>query len=839
VRFSVVIGMAMTKRLNWQDGIVLTLYILLTLLITWPLPCTMNEVAAGWSSDVYVNLWADWWTAKVVTERLDFYHTDYLFYPQGTSVVFYSFSHTNSLISLALAPMMGRFAAYDLTVLLAFVLSGWGMYLLVRHITNCRPAAFVAGLVFAFQPYHIYESDHPVLFTTQWVPLFALALMRLLHDPSSNRVKQVLRAALWFFLTTLSSWHLMMMLAGWAVLYVIYCVLLERGGLAPKVFRYLFLLAVVVGAGVTPLTWPILSEQLATDASYMAVRAASGVGNDLLSFFTPNALNPWLSPLVTGINARLGPLLRGRSAYLGYGPFALSAVGFITARRKTLFWLLSGVLFFILSLGLHVNLGGEPLHAFPLPWAIPLINIIRHPFRLNVLIFFSLAVLVGFGGSWLYNLVASRSALWARLVLVLVTVLILGEYLVYPFPTYPLSCSPFFYQLAREEGDFAVASFPMGRARDKHSMFCQTIHGKRIVGGVVSRTPYGAYTFASTHPLLGPLLRGNAPDADLDIEEQFSQLAERGIRYIILHKHFLEVDGMRDWRDWLAGFPAPFYEDDWLVAYRTTSTPTYVMKAGMGVIDATLSTETIFPDAVLEARVAWGATIPPGSDLYAELSLIDGEGNVGQVNRFCISPSTGEWPANTIVWDQYAFRVEPWLEEGTYSVALRLARGEDGQPVGQRMIVGEVAMLAPDRSFAAPSVDHRSEAVFGEDLRLLGYGLQVKPDTIRLMLHWQSLRRMKTAYKFFVHLYDTGTGTLVAQADVMPRNWTYPTTWWEAGEFVSDEVLLPVEGIPAGTYRLAVGVYVPATGERLPITGQLSDFTADEGRLILPEEVVR
>jgi hypothetical protein len=209
-----------------------------------------------------------------------------------------------------------------------------------------------------------------------------------------------------------------------------------------------------------------------------------------------------------------------------------------------------------------------------------------------------------------------------------------------------------------------------------------------------------------------------------------------------------------------------------------------------------------------------------------------------QAHRFRISLPTGEWLANTIVWDQYVLRVEPWLEEGTYSVALGLVRGEDGQSVGQRMIVGEVTMLAPDRSFTAPSVDHRSEAVFGEHLCLLGYGLQVKPDTIRLVLHWQSLRRMETAYKFFVRLYDTGTGTLVAQADVMPRNWTYPTTWWEAGVFVSEEVLLPVEGVPAGTYRLAVGVYVPDTSERLPITGQFSDFTADEGRLIFPEEVI-
>jgi hypothetical protein len=41
--------------------------------------------------------------------------------------------------------------------------------------------------------------------------------------------------------------------------------------------------------------------------------------------------------------------------------------------------------------------------------------------------------------------------------------------------------------------------------------------------------------------LLGPLRAETAPDPNLDIEEQFAALDAQGIRYVIVHKHFLNV----------------------------------------------------------------------------------------------------------------------------------------------------------------------------------------------------------------------------------------------------------------------------------------------------------
>jgi hypothetical protein len=135
-------------------------------------------------------------------------------------------------------------------------------------------------------------------------------------------------------------------------------------------------------------------------------------------------------------------------------------------------------------------------------------------------------------------------------------------------------------------------------------------------------------------------------------------------------------------------------------------------------------------------------------------------------------------------------------------------------------------------------MDHRLEVDFGDDLRLLGYDLSREVSTLRLTLHWQAAEQPDTSYKVFVHLYDSATGAIVAQKDAVPRDWTYPTNWWNEGEVVSDQVELPIGDVPQGTYRLAVGFYHPDSGERLAVV-DTSGEPAFQDRLVLTPEIVK
>jgi len=85
-----------------------------------------------------------------------------------------------------------------------------------------------------------------------------------------------------------------------------------------------------------------------------------------------------------------------------------------------------------------------------------------------------------------------------------------------------------------------------------------------------------------------------------------------------------------------------------------------------------------------------------------------------------------------------------------------------------------------------------------------------------------------------VHLFDPETEEILAQSDAMPRGGAYPTSWWQAGEVVSETVTLPLAGVPSGRYRLAVGLYDPSG--RLPAIGADGQRLADD-RVILPMQV--
>jgi hypothetical protein len=670
---------------NQRHFIVFILYCLLTLVLTYPLVCQMNTVLIGSSSDVYINPWADWWTRKTLNEGLDFYHTDYIFYPQGASLVFHSFSHTNTAISLLFTPLIGRWAAYNLTILLAYILSGFSMYLLCLDLTDCALSAFLAGVVFSFCPYHMFESAHPVLVTTQWIPLFAMVFLRAFRDAHTNWLRKSLLAALCFVLNALSSWHLMIMLSGWIALYLFYTLLFERTIWTPNVFWFLLVFVIISVVAISPFLWPIVHEQLTEDTTYMAVDVENGLGNDLLSFIVPNRRHPLFSTYFAKVYEDIG-FIEKRPAYIGYVPLILMIVGVSVAHRETRFWLGSGLLFFVLSLGAQVTLNGKPLHQFDLPWAVPIIQLLRHPFRLNILLFFSLSILLGFGARWLYLKMSHKPPILISIILFVVFAFIFLEYLIYPFPTTPIAYSSIFPQLALEDGDFAVANFPMGRKEAKYYLFYQTIHGKKIVDGVVSRTPHNAYAFVEADPLMQAMRNENVPD--LYIEERLAVLAAQDIRYILVHKDLLSADRLDNWRKWLSHLPAPVHEDEYLIAYQTAPAlrTERLQEEDLIRLDVQFgeniwlrsyrfSAPALTADEPLTVTLFWQANnqIARDENYHVFVHLIDAEGQL--VAQHDGAPVYGErptwsWRSGEVIEDEHPIAIIPDLTAASYTLSV-------------------------------------------------------------------------------------------------------------------------------------------------------------------------
>ncbi len=114
--------------------------------------------------------------------------------------------------------------------------------------------------------------------------------------------------------------------------------------------------------------------------------------------------------------------------------------------------------------------------------------------------------------------------------------------------------------------------------------------------------------------------------------------------------------------------------------------------------------------------------------------------------------------------------------------------------------------------------DENSQPVTTNQLSTAGH--QLRPTNLRLTLYWRSEDLLALDYTTFVHLRDA-QGETIAQKDQQPLQAAYPTSLWDPGEIIADEVIisLPVE-MEHGSHQLVVGMYDFQTGERLPIPGQ-------------------
>jgi 4-amino-4-deoxy-L-arabinose transferase-like glycosyltransferase len=115
-------------------------------------------------------------------------------------------------------------------------------------------------------------------------------------------------------------------------------------------------------------------------------------------------------------------------------------------------------------------------------------------------------------------------------------------------------------------------------------------------------------------------------------------------------------------------------------------------------------------------------------------------------------------------------------------------------------------------------------ADFGAAIRLRGYGLDTSAvrssGGVTLTLEWEALGAPQADYTLFAHVFDA-TGRRVGQVDVPPGGERAPSSGWERGHYISLVQRIPLDpALPAGEYRVAIGLYHPATFERLPLRAE-------------------
>ena len=269
--------------------------------------------------------------------------------------------------------------------------------------------------------------------------------------------------------------------------------------------------------------------------------------------------------------------------------------------------------------------------------------------------------------------------------------------------------------------------------------------------------------------------------------------------------------------------------------------------------DRVLLADTIHVDVVdahWDVRLTWQATAPIAANYTLSLRMLAADGTPLAQRDWAEGPGYGFWPSS-------AWPVGEWLTDRLRLAVPDRVAPEDAAAMSivlyDRSLPGYPALgtaVVPlgEREYSdqEPPMEQPVGATFGERVILLGYDLSLPAGqaktSLRLNVHWRALPwdvaqgNPPPDYVIFYHLYAHDDGKIVAQSDARPLKGTYPTNAWRAGEAISDEVVLDLSNVPAGVYRLAVGMVEANDKERATIVTEAGEVVPG-GRLTLEDRI--
>jgi hypothetical protein len=207
------------------------------------------------------------------------------------------------------------------------------------------------------------------------------------------------------------------------------------------------------------------------------------------------------------------------------------------------------------------------------------------------------------------------------------------------------------------------------------------------------------------------------------------------------------------------------------------------------------------------------------------------------------------WAPGEIVIDPFGVPINNdtpdgvyYLNIGLYKVVNQQAHSlplvQDGQSIDVSSInIGpiKVGQAPPGITLDRAEPQITLNQPFGDtpNLTLIGYDLTdqnnqpildpqssiLDSHALTLTLYWRCEAVLPLDYTTFVHVRNNA-GEIVAQKDQLPLNGAYPTSLWDPGEIIADEIIIPLPPDLSGSYALTVGLYDLKTGIRLPTPGR-------------------
>lgn len=463
-------------------------YALAFALLTHPLLARFSSHYFADDGDGLQNVWNLWWVNKALTElRQSPWHTPYLHYPHGTSLLGHTLNPFNGFVAIALLRIASLVQAHNAIVVGAFVTGGLTAFWLAYRVTGSVAGSLVGGFVFTFSSYHFaHAQGHLQLVSLEWIPLFLLCWLALLARPTAV---MGLTAAATLFLVILCDYYYFFYCTLAALLLALWHAARARDPLAllRRPFRAplaVFLAAASVTSGALAIALVVANVQDPLAGSH----PATDLSLDLLAPFVPGGhwrFRDWTRFYWWNLPGTI----HESSVHLGLAVAGM--VVFVWRRRRTIAgedlgcWFLLLAVFAVLSLGPVLHVGGRAVGGAVLPYAwlerlVPPLELSGVPVRMMVMVTLAAGVLSAAG---VKALLAAGPHRW---VLAPWLALLCFEHLPFPIPTTRIEVPPYVEALRRAPRPQAVLD---AAADAERNLYHQIIHEKPLSFGYVARLP--------------------------------------------------------------------------------------------------------------------------------------------------------------------------------------------------------------------------------------------------------------------------------------------------------------------------------------------------------------
>lgn len=508
-----------------RHGLAVGLFAVLPVAMTYPLLTFLGRGVPGPPWDNLVWLYDTWWLRQAIFGKASLLFNPTIFYPFGYDL---TLSETMIANKAFLAPLLLVFSptvAYNLFLLLTFFLTSLATYAFVVYLTRSRAAGVLAALAFTYAPYRMgaMAAGWFPLLATQWLPLLFLFLERWIRE---RRARDAAFAGLFLALNALSSWYYAYIVGLSAGVYLLWRLWPWKTSLRQKqAWAHLVLMAAVTAALVLPAVMPAM--RAGQDGLAWSLGDVEKWSANLEDFFYPNIYHPLWGDWFLQHRADIPsyPWYSPGFVFVGFVPLALAWLGWRKRSNRAISGLaLISLIAFIMALGTTLHIGGERVYlpvpegvatffargmhfltqrlainpvsyyslyrpdAIPIPMPallvylfLPFGSAMRTLYRFGLVSTFGVAVLAGFGVA---RLLESKLR-WRNGLSVLLTALVLVEFLVVPLPFgyADTQAGPLDEWLAKLPDDAVLMRFPLVAAWNGDAMYRSALHGRRIAYG--------------------------------------------------------------------------------------------------------------------------------------------------------------------------------------------------------------------------------------------------------------------------------------------------------------------------------------------------------------------